>query len=59
MHLKPADQHLLKFLRQQVDRFEAEMFKTDRNPSAHNNLALAREELRQFVKKLRKEGHNI
>ena len=59
MQLKPADQHLLKFLRQQVDRFEAEMFKTDRNPSAQNNLALAREELRQFVKKLRKEGHNI
>lgn len=59
MQLKPADQHLLTFLRQQVDRFEAEMFKTDRNPSAQNNLALAREELRQFVKKLRKEGHNI
>lgn len=59
MQLKPADQHLLTFLRQQVDRLEAETFKTDRNPSAHNNLTLAREELRQFVKKLRKEGHNI
>ena len=59
MKLKPADEHLLKFLRQQVDRLEAETFKTDRNPSAHNNLALAREELRQFVGKLRKEGYSV
>lgn len=59
MQLKPADQQTLKFLRQQVDRFEAETFKTDRNPSAHNNLALAREELRKFVGKLRKEGYTI
>lgn len=57
--LSPADQVLLKHLRQQVDRRTEDLLSSDPPPNAKNELFYAREELRLFVMRLRKDGCNI
>ena len=57
--LKPAEQHILKYLRQQVDRLQDERYRTDARPSINNEIYLAQQELKQYVLELRKKGYNI
>ena len=49
----------LKFYRQQVDSAEHAAYQKDAAPDAHARLYHARENLRQFTSKLRKEGCRI
>lgn len=57
--LKPAEQHILKYLRQQVDRLQDERYRTDARPSINNEIYAAQQELKRYVSKLRKKGYNI
>ena len=49
----------LKFYRQQVDSAEHAAYQKDARPEALHRLYHARENLRQFTNKLRKEGCRI
>ena len=49
----------LRYLRQQVDRAEAALARTDQHPDVKQDLWRAREELRAFVEHLRAEGFQI
>lgn len=57
--LKPAEQHILKYLRQQVDRLQDERYRTDARPSINNEIYAAQQELKRYVSELRKKGYNI
>ena len=57
--LKPAEQHILKYLRQQVDRLQDERYRTDARPSISNEIYAAQQELKRYVSELRKKGYNI
>tara|TARA_R110000764_G_scaffold34193_4_gene76404 strand:+ start:900 stop:1091 length:192 start_codon:yes stop_codon:yes gene_type:complete len=57
--LSPADEALLKNLRQQADRMSERQYRKDAGPNARNEYWYAADELKQFVSKLRKEGKNI
>jgi len=57
--LSPAEQHILKFLRQQVDRLQDERYRTDARPSIANEIYAAQQELKRYVSELRKKGYNI
>lgn len=57
--LKPAEQHILKHLRQQVDRLQDERYRTDARPSIANEIYAAQQELKRYVLELRKKGYNI
>jgi hypothetical protein len=57
--LSSADEALLKNLRQQADRMSERQYREDAGPDARNNYWYAREELKSFVSRLRKEGKNI
>ena len=57
--LKPAEQHILKYLRQQVDRLQDERYRTDARPSINNEIYAAQKELKRYVSELRKKGYNI
>jgi hypothetical protein len=59
MTLSPAQESELNYLRRQVDAAHDRLLRNDADQWAQQNLWYAREELRQFVSKLRKEGHNI
>jgi hypothetical protein len=57
--LKPAEQHILKYLRQQVDRLQDERYRTDARPSINNEIYAAQQELKRYVSELRNKGYNI
>jgi len=57
--LKPAEQHILKYLRQQVDRLQDERYRTYARPSIANEIYAAQQELKRYVSELRKKGYNI
>lgn len=57
--LSPAEQHILKYLRQQVDRLQDERYRTDARPSINNEIYAAQQELKRYVSELRRKGYNI
>lgn len=57
--LTPADQAILTYLRQQVDRLQDERYRRDARPSIANELHIAQRDLKEFTSKLRKQGVNI
>jgi hypothetical protein len=59
MALSKEQEATLRYLRQQVDKAEAALARTERHPDVAQDLWRAREELRAFVEKLRSEGINI
>ena len=59
MKLSPADEHILKYLRKQVDRLQDERYRTDARKGIANEIYAAQQELKQFTAELRKKGYNI
>ena len=57
--ITPADQAMLKHLRQMVDRLQDEEFRLDAHPTVKQDLFRARQELKEFTSKLRQRGANI
>jgi hypothetical protein len=57
--LSPADQAILQYLRNQVDRLQDERYRQDARPSIANELHIAQRDLRQYTSDLRKKGYNI
>jgi len=57
--LNPADRELLRFLRRQVDNLQDRLYGHDHHPDIKNDLWRAREELKQFTLKLRRNGVKI
>lgn len=57
--LNPADERILKHLRQQVDKLQDERYRTDARPSINNEIYAAQQELKRFVSELRRKGYNI
>ena len=57
--LDPANQAILKYLRQQVDRLQDERYRQDARPSIRNELQIAIRDLKRFTSELRQQGYNI
>lgn len=57
--MTPAQKEEYKFLRQQVDRLQDEVYRKDPDPRAKERLFYAQEDLRRFVQARRKEGVKI
>jgi len=57
--LSPADEAILKYLRDEVDRKAERQHRRDAGPNARNEYWYAAEDLKRFVSKLRQEGKNI
>ena len=57
--LSPADQAILKYLRNQVDRLQDERYRQDARPSIANELQIAQRDLKQYTSDLRQKGYNI
>lgn len=57
--LSPADQAILTYLRQHVDRLQDERYRQDARPSIANELHIAQRDLKQFTSDLRQKGYNI
>lgn len=57
--LNPAEEHILKYLRKQVDRLQDERYRTDARPNINNEIYAAQQELKRYVSELRKKGYNI
>ena len=57
--LSPAHKFEYRFLKQQVDRLEVERHKHDAPRNVEQDLWKAREDLKQFVSKLRSNGVKI
>jgi hypothetical protein len=57
--LSPADQAILRYLRQQVDRLQDERYRKDARPSIKNELQIAIRDLKRFTSEKRQEGYNI
>jgi len=57
--LTPADQAILNYLRQQVDRLQDERYRRDARQRIKNELQIAQRDLKEFTSKLRKQGVNI
>ena len=57
--LSPAEQAILQYLRNQVDRLQDERYRKDARPSIANELQIAQRDLRQYTSDLRKKGYNI
>jgi gamma-glutamylcysteine synthetase len=57
--LTAAERYELKFLRKKVDNLEKDLMFNDSNQNVMGKHAVAREELKDFVNNLRKEGVNI
>ena len=57
--LSPADEAILKYLRDEVDRKAERQYRRDARPDARNQYWYAAEDLKNFVSKLRQEGKNI
>ena len=59
MQVSKAHQAELEFLRRQVDRAQEAALKHDKHMNVQQDLWRAREELEQFVTRLREEGFDI
>ena len=57
--LSPADESTLRYLRNQVDRLSERQYRSDAEPDVRNKYWYAREELKNFVSRLRQEGKKI
>jgi len=57
--LNPAEEHILKYLRKQVDRLQDERYRTDARPNINKEIYAAQQELKRYVAELRKKGYNI
>lgn len=57
--LNPAQQSEYRFLKQQVDRLSNELGRTDSHPNVQQDLWRAQQELKNFVRDLRKDGVKI
>jgi hypothetical protein len=58
--LSPADEALLRHLRQEVDYYQDESLRTQfRHPNVNQDWDRARRELKEFVTKLRIAGKNV
>ena len=57
--LNPAQQSEYRFLKQQVDRLSNELGRTDSHPNVQQDLWRAQQELKHFVRDLRKVGIKI
>ena len=57
--LSPAEQVILQYLRNQVDRLQDERYRKDARPSIANELQIAQRDLTQYTSDLRKKGYNI
>jgi len=59
LKLSPADQAILQYLRNQVDRLQDERYRQDARPSIANELQIAQRDLKQYTSDLRQKGYNI
>ena len=57
--LTKAEEAELRFLRNEVDKYEVENNRLDSHPNVKNDLARARRELKKYVKNLQKAGRHI
>jgi len=57
--LPPAQQFELRYLKQQESKWSEERFKYNRDPNAEAKHYRAKEDLSNFVSKLRIQGYNI
>ena len=57
--LSPAEQAILQYLRNEVDRLQDERYRKDARPSIANELQIAQRDLKQYTSDLRKKGYNI
>jgi biotin operon repressor len=57
--LTPAHKFEYRFLKQQVDNLEQERYRYDARPNIERELYQARNELKEFVRKLRTNGIQI
>jgi hypothetical protein len=57
--LSPAQKFEYRFLKQQVNTLEEELYRYDARPNVQQDLFRAREELKSFVSKLRTNGVEI
>tara|TARA_R110001599_G_scaffold137864_1_gene316848 strand:- start:352 stop:540 length:189 start_codon:yes stop_codon:yes gene_type:complete len=57
--LTPAHKFEYRFLKQQVDNLETERYRYDARPNIERELHQARNELKEFVRKLRTNGIQI
>ena len=57
--LSPADEAILKYLRDEVDRKAERQYRRDAGPNARNEYWYAAEDLKRFVRDLREKGKNI
>ena len=57
--LTPAEEAELRFLRNQVDTYERETFRTGMHRDVNADLLRARRELREFVRSLREKGRDV
>jgi hypothetical protein len=58
-NLSAFEESELRWLRRKVDELIDEEFRADARPNVKRELWYAREELEQFVSKLRKKGRRI
>jgi len=59
LKLSPAEQAILQYLRNQVDRLQDERYRQDARPSIANELQIAQRDLKQYTSDLRQKGYNI
>ena len=57
--LSPAQKFEYRFLKQQMNRLEEELYRFDARPNVQQDLFHAREDLKSFVSKLRVNGVKI
>lgn len=57
--ISPAEQAILQYLRNQVDRLQDERYRQDARPSIANELQIAQRDLKKYTSDLRKKGYNI
>ena len=57
--LDPANQAILRYLRQQVDRLQDERYRQDARPSIKNELQIAIRDLKRFTSEHTQKGYNI
>ncbi len=57
--LSPAEEYELNFLRKQVDHYETKVFELERHKDVARDHERAREELKNYVLKLRGLGREV
>ena len=57
--LTKAEEAELRFLRNEVDKYEVENNRLDSHPNVKNDLARARRELKKYVNNLQEAGRHI